>query len=231
MLMLARASSLISPCPLVHSEWDDILKLVRSLSRELGLPIGSESNFVIKLAEEYAEGNAAFPPKQMVVARHVDNPLWLRVLGTMLVSKPCAVYTNLFATKSYHGLRGLCFWGSDVGDEGAKYLCEALPLLPYCCKLELIDCGLGVAACEHLGVYLKRRRTTHLKILRLDHNTSIGAQGVARLSEGLYFNSLLHTLSMAHCGIKKDGGIFWQNILMTKDVGIKSEAQRHTHRS
>lgn len=199
-----------------------MLKLIRTLSREAGLPIGPESNFVIKLSEEYAEDNAPFPPKQLVVSRPVDTPVWIKILGAILVSKPCAVYTNIFATKTYKGLRGMCFWGCDIGDEGTKYICEALPLLPYCIKLELMDCGIGVNGCEHLGVYLKHRRTTHLKILRLDHNPMIGAQGVARLSEGLYFNSLLHTLSMPYCGIQQDGGIFWKNILMTRDIGIKS---------
>ena len=192
------------------------------MSREHGLPIGQESNFVIKLSEEYAEDNAPFPPKQWICSRPIDHPIWLKILGQMLISKPCAVYTNIFATKTYKGLRALCFWGTDVGDEGCKYICEALPLLPYCIKLELIDCNLGVGACEYLGMSLKHRRTTFLKILRLDHNTGIGSQGVARLSEGLYFNSLLHTLSMSYCDIKADGGIFWQNILMTKDIGIKS---------
>jgi hypothetical protein len=205
----------------VWLEWDDVIKLIRSQSREFGLPIGMESNFVIKLCETYAEDNAAFPPKTMVISKPIENPLWIKILGSTLVSKAVQTYSNIFLTKSYAGLKALCFWGCDVGDEGTKYLCEALPMLERCVKLELIDCNLGVAACEHLSIYLKRRRLTHAKILRLDHNQNIGSQGVARLSEGLYFNSLLHTLSLAYCNIKKDAGVFMQNILMTKDIGIK----------
>lgn len=208
------------------SEWDEILKFIRLQSRELGLPIGSESNGVIKLFEEYAEDNAPFPPKQLLLSRPLepDPALWMRILSQTLVHKSVAAYCSIFATKSYKGLRALCVWGVDIGDEGCAAVCEALPLLPHCIKLELMDCGLGVKACEHLGTSLKHRRTTHLKILRLDHNGGVGAQGVARLSEGLYFNSLLHTLSLAYCNIQREGGVFLQNILMTKDIGLKSDA-------
>jgi len=204
-----------------------VLRVIRTLSRECGLPLGAESNVVLKLCEEYAEDNAPFPPKQIIVARPLDDSAggahWIRILTTVLVSKQCAAYTDIFTMKTYQGLRALCFWGTDVGDTGTKHICEiALPLLVYCSKLELIDCGLGVRACEHLGIALKQRRTTHLKILRLDHNPGIGSQGVARLSEGLYFNSLLSTLSLAYCDIDNAGGVFLQNILTTRDIGIRT---------
>jgi hypothetical protein len=211
----------------MYIEWDDLVRIIKSLSREIGFPIGAESNFVLKLFEEYAEDNAPFPPKQMIIARPLDDSAqgahWLRILCTVLVSKQCNTYTELLVTKKYQGLRGLCLWGTDVGDAGTKHLCEiALPLLPHCCKLELIDCGIGVKGCEYLGISLKQRRSTHLKILRLDHNPSIGAQGVARLSEGLYFNSFLTTLSLAYCDIGNEGGVFLQNIVMTRDIGIQT---------
>jgi len=211
-----------------QDQWDDVVRLIRSLSREIGFPVGAESNLVLKLCEEYAEDNAPFPPKQLILsARPLDDSQsgahWIRILSQVLISKQCQTYTDLFLTKSYQGLRAICFWGCDVGDVGTKHLCEiALPLLPHCCKLELLDCGLGVRACEYLGVSLKARRTTHLKILRLDHNPAIGAQGVARLAEGLYFNSLLTTLSLAYCDIGNEGGVFLANILQTRDIGIKT---------
>ena len=202
------------------------MKLVRTLSREAGLPIGSESNVVLKLFESVGEDNAVFPPKQLVVSRAAldpENAHWLRIMSLALTSKQTLAYTALSAPKSYAGLKALCIWGCEVGDKGAEVLAElALPLLPQCCKLELMDCGLGVGACAALADSLKQRRSTHLKILRLDHNPAMGSEGVARLSEGLYFNSLLHTLSMAYCDIKADAGIFLRNMLLTRGGGLRS---------
>ena len=214
----ASVSALWSP------EWDDVVKLLRTLSREVGFPIGAESNLLMKLFESYAEDNAPFPPKQMILSRQMLDPEqghWMRILSLVLTSKAVATYSALFASKRYSGLKALCFWGTDVGDAGCKYLADiALPLLPHCCKLELIDVGLGVKGCESLALQLKQRRSTHLKILRLDHNPAIGSEGVARLAEGLYFNSLLHTLSLAYCGLTSTAGVFLSNILQTRDIGL-----------
>jgi len=205
-----------------QDEWDDMLKFIRSVSRDLGLPTGMNSNAIIKLCEELGEGNNPFPPKSVIVSKSWDTTLWIRVLMQTLMSKQCQTYTNIFATKTYQGLRALCFWGVEVGDEGTQWIVEALPMLPHCIKLELIDAALGALSCEHLAGSLKRRRYTNLKILRLDHNGLIGSTGLSRLADGLFFNALLHTLSLAYCNITSDGGIYAQAILLTKGIGIKN---------
>lgn len=224
--LLTRVSVLCVPSCSFPPEWDEVVKLLRTLSREVGFPIGAESNLLMKLFEAYADDNAPFPPKQMILSRQMLDPEqghWMRIMSLVLVSKPVATYSAIFASKRYSGMKALCIWGCDVGDVGVKHLAEiALPLLPHCCKLELMDVGMGVKGCESLALQLKQRRSTHLKILRMDHNPAIGSEGVARLAEGLYFNSLLHTLSLSYCGLTAGAGVFLSNILQTRDIGLCS---------
>ena len=85
----------------------------------------------------------------------------------------------------------LCFWRSQLGDEGVAAICEHLlskkksekePPYGGVVNLELFDCRLGPSVCRFLSQSL--HNNVPLKTLLLDHN-DIGDQGLTLLAEGL----------------------------------------------
>ena len=70
--------------------------------------------------------------------------------------------------------------------------------------LEVTDCGVSPAGCNHLGEALERNTT--LLTLKLDHNLGIGAAGVQNLAQGLVLNQGLQQLSLTFCGLDGEEG-------------------------
>jgi len=62
--------------------------------------------------------------------------------------------------------------------------------------------------------------TSSITILKLDHN-NIGTAGLAELARGLSKNSTLLVLSLAYCGIDKEGSKYLQQILAYVDTQLK----------
>eukprot|EP00823_Brevimastigomonas_motovehiculus_P003694 TRINITY_DN2285_c0_g1_i1.p1 TRINITY_DN2285_c0_g1~~TRINITY_DN2285_c0_g1_i1.p1 ORF type:complete len:334 (-),score=84.27 TRINITY_DN2285_c0_g1_i1:182-1183(-) len=125
------------------------------------------------------------------------------------------------STNKYEHLTSLCFWNCDLGDEGAIDVAKALPSLPNVSKLEMMDNQLTASTCAALAVVLKKRATSRLTILRLDHNR-IGTEGVLQLLDGLHFNSTLRTLSLAFCHLPAACGTVLQKLLKVELIGIRN---------
>jgi len=107
----------------------------------------------------------------------------------------------------------LCFWRSQLGDEGVAAICEHLlskkksekePPYGGVVNLELFDCRLGPSVCRFLSQSL--HNNVPLKTLLLDHN-DIGDHGLTLLAEGLRHNKELQLLSMQYCRIGPAGGV------------------------
>lgn len=198
---------------------EEAQKSVKAFQREAGLP--SSENFILNWMEQAVEDAVPFPPKQLILNNPI-TPAWMKVLCQSLVCVNMQKYISSQMTKRYAGLTSICCWGAQFGDVGVRHIAEALPQLPLCVKLELMDCNVGVAGCEALATALRKRKTAFLKILRLDHNPNIGAAGIVALSEGLHYNSSVHTLSLAHCNLRGEGGEHVKTILSTQDIGIRA---------
>ena len=125
--------------------------------------------------------------------------------------------------------KALCFWRSQLGDDGLSSVCEHLlskkksdkePPYGGVVNLELLDCRLGASACVPLAQSLLNN--VPLKTLLLDHNP-IGDQGVTLLAEGLRHNKELQLLSLQYCSIGPAGGI------MLGDEIVRHSAVKRLH--
>lgn len=172
--------------------WDEFLKTVKLQATKFDAPVVA-NNPVLRFAAQAQEGNGGVP-KRLVIAAPLD-PLWARVL----------MYSFAIQIRVFAIVNSLCFWKCELGDKGAYYVASALHMLPNIYKVEMLDCGLGPAACEAFSTALNRRSAgSSLTILRLDHN-KLGDQGAAFLSKGLGESNDLNTLSLSYCGIKTEG--------------------------
>lgn len=101
-------------------------------------------------------------------------------------------------------VKRLRMWRVDSGDDGAACVAELLRLggsevaLSY---LELLDCNVGTFGAKSLGRSLSFGQNKSLMTLKLDYNSTLGAQGVAALCVGLRTNSSLKQLHLAYCQI------------------------------
>ena len=109
----------------------------------------------------------------------------------------------------YKLLKSIRVWKSYIGDEGAAAIAEVLRLggaevqLTY---LELFDDGVGPKGALALGQSLSAGKNLSLATLKLDYNTSLGAEGVMSLCRGLRTNISLMELHLSYCMITYEAG-------------------------
>jgi hypothetical protein len=66
--------------------------------------------------------------------------------------------------------------------------------------LELLDNKITPLGCEFVSRVVHPKANTAISVLKMDHN-NIGADGVARLAEGLAINKTIVSLSLTYCNI------------------------------
>ena len=104
----------------------------------------------------------------------------------------------------YPYMKNLAFWTVDVRDEGAKALAQYVASNRTLVRLELMNCGLGVAACKFLRDAISGAAGTKpLTTLRLESNPAIGNAGAQELGEGPV---CVKELSLSYCGIEGAAG-------------------------
>ena len=123
------------------------------------------------------EGTAAFLRIQVHPALDAKSP----------ACTPMHVRALVEALLPYEFLTRLAFWSVAVRDEGVQAIAQYLVLNRTLLTLELTDVGVTHVGCRLLGEALEKNPT--LQTLRLDHNASIGAAGVAVLGECLRKNT------------------------------------------
>ncbi|EPQ03363.1 Ribonuclease inhibitor [Myotis brandtii] len=101
-------------------------------------------------------------------------------------------------------LKELSVAGNEVGDEGARLLCESLQ--EPSCRLEslwLKSCGLTVACCPHVSAMLAQNRS--LQELEMSNN-NLGDEGMELLCQGLRQPGVtLRMLSVGDCEVTDQG--------------------------
>ena len=106
-------------------------------------------------------------------------------------------------------VNSLRFWRCNIGDDGCASLAELLRLggadvaIAY---LELFDNNVGARGALALGRSLSCDMNKSLMTLKLDYNSSLGAEGVTALCRGLRTNSTLKQLHLPYCGVGPLGG-------------------------
>ena len=92
---------------------------------------------------------------------------------------------------------------TEIGDEGAKALAEALKVNATVKTLWLKSCGIGDDGAVALAEAL--RSNTSLTEVYLWYNKEIGDEGAKALAEALKGNATVKTLDLHGCGIGDDG--------------------------
>ena len=110
---------------------------------------------------------------------------------------PKHVRALMDALSQYNFLVRLGFWSVQVKDEGCVSIGSYLNTNRTLTSLDLTDVGISPPGCKSLGESLEKNAV--LQVLRLDHNASIGVQGLATLGESLTRNLGLQTLSLTYC--------------------------------
>jgi Ran GTPase-activating protein (RanGAP) involved in mRNA processing and transport len=139
------------------------------------------------------------PPTKLIIDRYIGASATSALMAALAIAPP-------------PNLAQLYFWNAGIGDAGAASVCNALPSLPQCMKLEMLDCGITERGCAAIRALLSNRTGAHLRILRIDHN-NIGDAGVAELATGMYYNQGLRELSLSFNNIGPAGGIAVANIM------------------
>jgi len=108
-------------------------------------------------------------------------------------------------TSKYKKLKCICFWRSDIGDNGAKAAGDIIANISTVQKLEIRDSGVTSMGCELLAksMLINNRKLKSLVTLRLDFNR-IGSIGLQEISKGLVNNRCVRRLSFGYCGINGD---------------------------
>ena len=130
------------------------------------------------------------------------------VLTQLCVSIPIdglclKAFLNTINKTKYKKLKCLCFWGSNIGDIGCKYVGELITNeYNKISKLEIRDCNVTDKGCDMLSKYLLKhnRSFKHLQILRFDFNR-FKNKGIYNIACGLKYNSSLKCISFAFCDI------------------------------
>ncbi len=161
-------------CPgLCHTAWEEsVSKLIRAYKicvKDAGLK-DSQFGDILKLLnrtlsppeDEYDAKTEAPPvPKKLILTSPVVgfDPMAFRALTVAMTAVKYSVCT------------AICIWNADIGDAGAIDLSKALPVMPQCTKLEIFHSLVGPTGVEAIAnACLRKRKTSYLQILRLDHN-------------------------------------------------------------
>ena len=109
---------------------------------------------------------------------------------------------NLVDKLRNNSLKFISFSQKNIGDEGAKYLAEALKVNTYLKKIDLWDNNIGNEGAKYIAEALKVN--TSLKEIRLGGN-KIGDEGAKELAEALKVNTSLNGISLGSNNIGEEG--------------------------
>ncbi|CAB3379183.1 Hypothetical predicted protein [Cloeon dipterum] len=132
-------------------------------------------------------------------------------------------------------LRNLSLRGSCVGDEGLRFICDALRAMPNLRELDFSECNLGVPSVERIVELVKchgmilstiawessfRYRVPEVSSsiglvrLSLNKNPGIGDEGARKLAEAIKDDICLRGLDLQGCRISNDGATALLGLLM-----------------
>ncbi|XP_059481746.1 protein Cep78 homolog [Neocloeon triangulifer] len=123
-------------------------------------------------------------------------------------------------------LRRLSLSGCSIGDEGCRYICDALKMMPHIRELDLSECNLGTQSVDKIVDLLKchglilstvawetsfRYRAPKINTsmglarLTLNKNQEIGDEGAKKLAEALKDDMSLKAIDLQGCKITAEG--------------------------
>ena len=184
-----------------------LLSNYKAYCKAIGISPDSE---VSALISGERETDGPFPPVQICTDSKL-GPGGIRALTTAILGK-----NPVCTGGAYKLLTTLRFWRANAGDDGAEALAQLLAEGGEDVKilfLQLLDCKVSIRGCESLGNALKIGANKSLVTLQLDHNQTVGSEGVKALCKGICFNKTLKRLGLSYCDIGPEGGEALKSVL------------------
>ena len=125
----------------------------------------------------------------------------------------------------YKLITALRFWRCNAKCDGAAAVAELLKHGGDDIKiafLQFLDNKIGPRGCKALGDALSFGNNVSLSTLQLDHNDTIGDDGVGALCAGLRSNNTLKKLSLQYCKLGPDSGMPLRTVLAYSGCALES---------